>query len=456
MAQIDTISKELCKRYKDDCEALKKKPGYLYIQHGQGMMGTALTLKEMRALKFKALKHKMKNFHVVSVDPVQSDQIMGFCFNIGMEKRGKKQTFKTDDMTGVFKMTFSDGSFMYFAKWIQGFGRNQDVIGLYAAEKETWTNYFKLVNKSKRYKLKPKNGVFKIEIVQTPFGAQLVYTELKKLNASPIIHPEVDIVLKDINFFFDNLPMFSRFGRSPQRTSIVIGPQGTGKTLFCQKLALKMKTIKNVVFATNISAIASHMVKCAKYNVSTICILEDAESSIGQAGSDILNFFDGIDQPHNKLGCYLLMTTNFPDRIEPRILQRPGRVDKIFKFEMLKGEYALKCVEIYLKDYLNDDEKKSFFIDEVNKKKIIEIVSEMSGAQIKGLVDASIAFAVSTNVDVTIDLIAKVKEDMFRNLKDVYEFAKENNLTKRGKLGFNSQNGSNKEYAGIKIVEEVF
>ncbi len=448
MALHDTISKEILKYYKTDCESVDKKAGYIYVQYGNESSTVDYTIKSLRDYVYKSKKTGMKNFHPVSVDPVQSTQINSFCTSISLNKKNRKDSFSVGDMTGMFKVNFSDGTFMYLAKWLNGAGRNQKFENLFATEKSVWINFLKFVQKSKRYRLKPKNGIFKIDMVNTPMGPQLAYYELKNLNETPIIHPEIIKVSKDMDFFYNNLPLFTRYKMPGTRKIMLVGEPGSGKSSFCIKLAKKMSNQKNISFATNIQALAAHLAKCAKYNVSTICILEDAEQTIRSADSSILNFLDGVDQPTNKNGSYVIMTTNFPNAIEPRILKRPGRIDKIFKFDALNDSYAIKCVEIYLKGYLTPEEEKEILSD-ANKENLLNIVSGMTGAQIKGLIDGAIAYIVSNSTTISIDVIEKTKEEMFKDLKDVYKYAKETSLKGHEKpIGFHN---NHKKIAGQDV-----
>lgn len=435
MAQHDTISKEVLRRYKEDCKAFNVTPGYVYVQYGPDTYESEMSLSSLRECVFKAKRHKMKNFHPVSIDPVSSEQITSFCTGIKLSSE-RKNPFTYSDMTGMFKMNFSDGSFMYVAKWLNGAGRNQKFENLFAGEKETWIKFLKFVKTTKRHRLKPKNGIYKINLVNINGKTDLAYYELKELAETPIIHPEIEKINMDIDFFFENISMFTRFKMPGTRKGMLIGEPGSGKSSFCIKLAKKFASTKSVVFATKVEAMAMHMTKCAKYNVSTICILEDAESTIGGASSGLLNFLDGIDQPTIKQGCYIVMTTNHPNYIEPRILQRPGRIDKIFHFNALENNYAAKCLEIYIQDYLQTKEEKEI-LSKNNYEKIIEIVSGMTGAQIKSLVDATIAYVVSNTAKLNIGALKTTKEQMFKDLKNVYKLAKETSLKGKDKsIGF--------------------
>lgn len=437
MALHDTISKFVIKNYKEDCEKLKITPGYVYIQYGDDQHQTEYKLNFLRSVVYKSKKYKTSTFHPVSVDPVQSEYVNSFCTGIKLSK-GKNQSFTYSDMTGVFKINFSDGTFMYLAKWLTGAGRNQKFETLFAGEKEVWVNFLKLVNKTKKVRLKPKNGIFKIDVVSNPVTGkkELAYTPLKNLAETPIIHPEITKVTSDIEFFYNNMPLFTRYKMPGTRKVMLVGEPGSGKSSFCIKLAKKMAATKSFVFATDINALSMHMLNCSKYKVSTIAVLEDAEQTLMGASSNLLNFLDGINQPTNKLGSYIIMTTNFPNAIEPRILKRPGRIDKIFNFNALENEYATDCLKIYLKDYITPKDEKVMYSKE-GLSKLLKIVTGMTGAQIKSLVDASIAYTVSNSTNLSIDTIKATKEMMFNDLKEVYKMAKDTSLKGHEKsIGF--------------------
>ncbi len=381
-----------------------------------------------------AKRYRRKSFHIKTITRVQSNSITNFSFGVKLEKTNK-YFVAISDTTGVYRIGFSDGSFMYYAKWLSGGGKSKTTEALYAAEEKVWLNFLKAVNIERRKIERPKNGTYRI--ANTHLNG-LVYRKLKKMQETPIVHPSIEIVKNDMEYYFNNIELFTRFGMPGVRKVLLVGPPGTGKTSFSIKLAKSYEHEKCVVFATSISDVATHLYLAAKYQISTIVILEDAESTLQQANSELLNFLDGIDLPKNEHGSYVIMTTNHPNRIEPRIYKRAGRIDKIVQFGPLKGKYALKCAEIYFNNILIDDAVKK------NKKKLkkikiemMKIVDNMSGAEIKELAQSSASYAASSRKAITTSLIKDVKDGRINDIENVLKYMEDDSsMSKNNKVGF--------------------
>jgi len=251
-------------------------------------------------------------------------------------------------------------------------------------------------------------------MVNTPMGPMLDYKLLKKkdLTSLNIIHPCVGDVKKDLKFFFDNISLFTRYNAVGSRKTMLVGEPGTGKTSLCIEVAREYSDRMPVVIATEVTALAAHVYRMAKRNEPSIAILEDAEVTFSQTEkSNLLNFLDGVGQPPNKGGCYILMTTNHPERIEARILKRPGRVDKVISVGMLKDKWAQDCAMLYFKDFLSESEIYS-----------TDLFDSMTGAQIKELSLVTASYSVSNTVEYDMNAIRICKDLMRDGFLKVDEF----------------------------------
>lgn len=345
----------------------------------------------------------------------------------------KKELFVADRM-GYYRIDFSDGSFMLMIKWMVGEGKDRCVDGLFLSTNSTWLNFFSILQQEQKRLNRPKKGVFRIR----SNGGDLSYEKVAKINETPVVHPSTEILSKDIEFFYKNVELFTRRNQPGTRKILLVGPPGTGKTSISMRLSMKYQKEKCVVFATDLSSVAQHLNKCAKYNVSTLVILEDAESSLSEANSSILNFLDGIDQPVNKSGAYVIMTTNHPDEIEPRTV-RPGRIAKRIPFGALKGMDALSCAEIYFHEVLWDDNTPEDKKEEIQKE-LFEIVDNdgngMTGAEIKTLAEATIAYATNETIEeITCDVVKTVKESLYTEIRDLMKMAEEEGLSRKSGSG---------------------
>ena len=56
--------------------------------------------------------------------------------------------------------------------------------------------------------------------------------------------------------------------------------------------------------------------------------------------SAALGFLDGANTPRNPAGTYLIATTNYPRRIDKRVLKRPGRIDRVIAVGALRSRAA--------------------------------------------------------------------------------------------------------------------
>ena len=361
----------------------------------------------------------MKSFHIKDIVPISCNQIMPLVWGTQPVKY-KKEQLSYQGKLGVFRIEFSDNSIIMAAYFQSGIGRNIETLGLFATNVKTMYNYKKLRTRTHKRNQKPGIGFYRVH-----YNAEngLAYEEIAKPTLVETVHPVIPEVIDDMTFFLQNVNLFTKYNMPGTRKVMLIGPPGTGKTSLCTKIARDYLNKYSVVISTCIESIAHHLKTCSLYNLPTIVIIEDAESTLNNVNyntSTILNFLDGVDQPVNKGGAYVIMTTNRPDAIEPRILKRPGRIDRIFQVGVLKDDYAINCAKLYF------DKELTYSKPIVNN--LQNIVSGMTGAQIKELALSTRAYCASNRLKITTKNIRKVADKLTEDISDAVRFAEDNSL----------------------------
>jgi hypothetical protein len=420
MTKINATATELVKKYKE----YKPKSGYVICE-----TDVDSTWRLFHELKCKAKKYKTtKSFAVSDVVPVSMKGIPNIVWGAQAVKY-KKETLSYTGKQGTFKIEFNDGSIMMASWYLVGFGKNTAIETVLASEVKVFYNLKKLLQRTYKRNAKPKIGFFKVYDNQ----GVLQYSKVEHPSLIETVHPIINDLEEDIDFFFKNVNLFTTYGMPGVRKGMLIGPPGTGKTSMCIKFAREYAKTHCVAVCTDIVAAAEHLSKCADHSVPTVVILEDAEATLSSGGSthsSILNFLDGVDQPTNKQGSYIIMTTNHPERIEARVLKRPGRIDRIYQVGPLKGSYAVKCAKIYF----GKDLKYTLG----TKSKLLKVVSGMTGAQIKELANSTRAYCASKQLKINVKNIYDVSKKLTEDLSEAYKFAEDNSvmIEKQQKMGF--------------------
>lgn len=169
-----------------------------------------------------------------------------------------------------------------------------------------------------------------VYVVQTPDPSGLLL-ELPEMRS--------DEVIRIVENFWDSEKDYKEgneyvIGGASYKAGVMIyGPPGTGKSCTIKIVSKKLVERGGTVF--HASAHPSHVMSflaefsTVEKNRKSIVILEDIDAMITNYGEHwYLEMLDSAKTINNVL---FIATTNYPDRLDPRIYNRPGRFSSVVK-----------------------------------------------------------------------------------------------------------------------------
>lgn len=144
-----------------------------------------------------------------------------------------------------------------------------------------------------------------------------------------------EYILAEIRKFWTKKDIFARHGFLWKRGVLLYGPPGSGKTSTLQQVASQVIDVGGIsVYCTHpaITAEALRVIRRIEPNRPIVLMMEDVDAIISKYGEpDLLALLDGELQVDNILN---IATTNYPQDLDPRFIQRPSRFDDIVKIGM--------------------------------------------------------------------------------------------------------------------------
>lgn len=195
---------------------------------------------------------------------------------------------------------------------------------------------------------------------------------------------EISEILSDIDIFWKRSDVFEKYGFTHKRGILLYGPPGNGKSYLIQLLSqyiikengivLNLKDHYSVeLFLEYIGPVF----RIIEPNTPLIVMLEDLDSILEYDRSTltkILNMLDGIKQINKVV---YIATTNYPEKLQERISNRPSRFDRKYKIDKPNAQVR----EFYIKNKLKPEDLKK-----INLKKWVEKSKGFSISHLKELV----------------------------------------------------------------------
>lgn len=159
-----------------------------------------------------------------------------------------------------------------------------------------------------------------------------------------------DTVLQEIEKFWDSREVFDRYGLTHRRGILLWGSPGGGKT--CTSALVMEDVVKRGgigirfghpnVFITGFQALRE-----IQPETPVVVLMEDLDTILKDySESTILNVLDGVERVDR--ACFIA-TTNYPELLGPRIVNRPSRFDRRYKIDVPSEQARAMYLESLVK-----------------------------------------------------------------------------------------------------------
>ena len=219
-------------------------------------------------------------------------------------------------------------------------------------------------------------------------------------------------IFRSIDEFFSKSGTFFKMYDIPYKRGILLyGNPGNGKTTLVKSIAGSVDA--PVVYWQITEYTSSYSIdevfQTTKKLAPVILIIEDIDSMPYECRSFFLNTLDGAT---TKEGIFLIGTTNYPEKIDPALINRAGRFDRAYEIKQPSKELR--------REYLTNKQVVQF----VDENKIDYIAEKTKGLSIAQLNELYMSMALEWHYEKKVDvdkIIEELKENHKKTMKQDFE-----------------------------------
>ncbi|MBL0928527.1 MAG: ATP-binding protein [Alphaproteobacteria bacterium] len=239
--------------------------------------------------------------------------------------------------------------------------------------------------------------------------------------------PFYERIERDMHAFFASLEEYDAMNQIAFRKVAMTGSPGTGKTSIAKAIMERFAPRIPCFTIGSFDQLMYFLQSFAAVKRPAIVYGEEVDILMG-GGTSALSVLDGIDTPPVR-GVYALFSTNFPERIDPRIRERPGRIDMFWNVEPMKGDEVLHVLLTTMLPALGKA------LDDASRTLLAAKLSHMTVAELKDVVlRAKMSARLAGRKTICIDDLVAARQALVEAIRQGQSFKLSRHHGKMGRL----------------------
>ncbi len=241
-------------------------------------------------------------------------------------------------------------------------------------------------------------GVYSITVDRNDDRPVFVRRDVKTDGIVALQESITKSVIHEIQTFWGKEKLFTSYGFLHRRGYLFYGPQGTGKSSVVKQIMEDVVRRGGLVFLCDNPKFLNQALvtlRQAEPERQLVCVFEDIDAIIAKYGEDeLLALLDGANMIDHVLN---IATTNYPERLDRRIVSRPRRFDRVIKVDVPNEKIRREFLKAQL--------------PKLSKKQLDELVSKTEKLSLAALSEMIISvYCLGNKLDDTIEILTALAD----------------------------------------------